>query len=98
MVLSFSGDKDFAFPSGVPIYKSTHGAEDVPIYATGPMAHLFYGVHEQNYIAHVMAYSACVGPYHGKCDRMTSTDPNSGEITKLSFNLLSACILFFLTT
>ena len=38
------------------------------IYATGPMSHLFHGVHEQNYIAHVMAYASCVGPNTGHCD------------------------------
>ena len=27
------------------------------------MSHLFHGVHEQNYIAHVMAYASCVGDY-----------------------------------
>ncbi|XP_053391981.1 alkaline phosphatase, tissue-nonspecific isozyme-like [Mercenaria mercenaria] len=51
-------DKDFAFPSGVPAPWETHGGEDVAIYAQGPMAHLIHGVQEQNYIAHVMAYSS----------------------------------------
>ncbi|XP_067659108.1 alkaline phosphatase-like isoform X2 [Haliotis asinina] len=41
----------------------THGGEDVGIYARGPMSHLFHGVHEQSYIAHVMMYASCVGPY-----------------------------------
>nr|KAG5709212.1 hypothetical protein BaRGS_017964 [Batillaria attramentaria] len=45
----------------VPTRYETHAGEDVAIYATGPMAHLFHGVHEQNYIAHVMAYASCVG-------------------------------------
>ncbi|XP_076467806.1 alkaline phosphatase, tissue-nonspecific isozyme-like [Babylonia areolata] len=49
----------------------THGGEDVAIYARGPMAHLFHGVHEQNYIAHVMAYAACVGPHAQHCERDT---------------------------
>ncbi|XP_048241155.1 alkaline phosphatase, tissue-nonspecific isozyme-like [Haliotis rufescens] len=44
----------------------THGGEDVAIYARGPMSHLFHGVHEQNYIAHVMMYASCVGPYAKK--------------------------------
>ena len=56
-------DKDFVFPAGIPVVDETHGGEDVAIYAVGPMAHMFHGVHEQNYIAHVMAYSACVGRY-----------------------------------
>merc|ERR1712212_450346 len=40
---------------------SNHGGEDVAIYAQGPMAHLFHSLHEQNYIAHAMAYAACIG-------------------------------------
>lgn len=31
------------------------------------MAHLFHGLHEQNYIPHVMAYSACIGDYKDDC-------------------------------
>ena len=35
----------------------THGGEDVAIFAGGPWAHLFQGVHEQNYIYHVMRHA-----------------------------------------
>ncbi len=31
--------------------------------AAGPMAHLFHGVHEQTYVAHVIAYAAKIGPF-----------------------------------
>jgi alkaline phosphatase len=41
----------------VPFYSETHGGEDVAIYAHGPWAHLFHGVHEQNYIYHVMRHA-----------------------------------------
>lgn len=37
--------------------------EDVAIFAKGPMSHLFHGVQEQSYIAHVLAYAACIEPY-----------------------------------
>ncbi|CAG5092236.1 Similar to ALPL: Alkaline phosphatase [Cotesia congregata] len=40
-----------------------HGGGDVPIYATGPYAHLFHSTHEQNYVAHVIGYAAQIGPY-----------------------------------
>ena len=53
----------------VPLNYETHAGEDVGIYATGPMSHLFHGVHEQNYIAHVMAYASCVGPNTDHCDK-----------------------------
>ncbi|XP_066940907.1 alkaline phosphatase-like [Macrobrachium rosenbergii] len=37
---------------------------------TGPMSHLFHRTHEQHYVAHVMAYAACVGPSRGaRCER-----------------------------
>ncbi|CAL8078183.1 unnamed protein product [Orchesella dallaii] len=45
----------------------THGGEDVPVYAIGPMAHLFHGVHEQTHVAFTIAYSACIGPYAKEC-------------------------------
>lgn len=49
--------------AAVPLDAETHAGEDVAIYAKGPMAHLFHGVKEQNYVAHVMAYAACLEPY-----------------------------------
>jgi alkaline phosphatase len=45
---------DYLQPSLVPLESETHGGEDVPIYAAGPMAHLFSGVVDQQYIYHVM--------------------------------------------
>lgn len=67
----FSASLNFKQPSASPLSRSTHGADDVGIYARGPMSHLFHTVHEQHYIAHVMAYAACVGPYKStaRCNR-----------------------------
>jgi alkaline phosphatase len=45
---------DYLQPSLVPLESETHGGEDVAIYASGPMAHLFSGVVDQQYIYHVM--------------------------------------------
>ncbi|KAM6962923.1 alkaline phosphatase, intestinal, tandem duplicate 1 [Aplochiton taeniatus] len=56
-------DEEYMQQAAVPLDSETHGGEDVAIYAKGPMAHLFHGVKEQNYIAHVMAYAACLEPY-----------------------------------
>lgn len=58
---------DYMFPSAVPLGEDTHGADDVAVYAQGPMAHLLHGVHEQNYVAHVMAYASCMGLNKGHC-------------------------------
>lgn len=38
----------------VPLAAETHGAEDVQIFASGPQAHLFHGIQEQNFIFYVM--------------------------------------------
>ena len=63
---------DFSYlqPSGQPIKSETHGGDDVGIWAVGPMSHLFHSTHEQSYIAHVMSYSACIGPHAhlGRCE------------------------------
>jgi len=59
----------FIFPGAVPIEKETHGGDDVGIWAAGPWSHLFHGVHEQTFIAHVMSLAACIGPHkhHSTC-------------------------------
>ena len=49
--------------STAPRSSETHGGSDVGIFSAGPMSHLFHTTHEQTHIAHVMAYSACIGPY-----------------------------------
>ncbi|KAM9298947.1 alkaline phosphatase-like isoform 2-T2 [Gastrophryne carolinensis] len=59
--------KNYQAQSAVPLHEETHGGEDVPVFAKGPMAHLVHGVHEQNYIAHVMAYASCVGRNQKHC-------------------------------
>ncbi|XP_051550071.1 alkaline phosphatase, intestinal, tandem duplicate 1 [Myxocyprinus asiaticus] len=56
-------DEGYMQQAAVPLESETHGGEDVAIYAKGPMAHLFHGVKEQNYVAHAMAYAACLEPY-----------------------------------
>ncbi|XP_065115459.1 intestinal-type alkaline phosphatase [Paramisgurnus dabryanus] len=60
---TISSSKDYRQQAAVPLDSETHGSEDVAIFAKGPMAHLFHGVQEQSYIAHAMAYAACLEPY-----------------------------------
>ncbi|KAK3866890.1 hypothetical protein Pcinc_027600 [Petrolisthes cinctipes] len=68
---------DFTSLAAVPTIEEheTHGGEDVAVYASGPMAHLFHRVHEQTYVAHVMAYAGCLGPYLHDCPRPIITVP-----------------------
>lgn len=61
-----TADPDYLQESGIPTFgrgsdgeaagSETHSAGDVPIYASGPGAQLLTGVHEQNYIFHVMRF------------------------------------------
>lgn len=60
---TLTNDRNYRQQSAVPLSSESHGGEDVAIYAQGPMSHLFHGVHEQHYIAHVMAYASCIGRY-----------------------------------
>ncbi|KAM6938367.1 intestinal-type alkaline phosphatase [Lycodopsis pacificus] len=64
---TISSTNDYLQQATVPLDSETHGIEDVAIFAKGPMSHLFHGVQEQNYIAHVIAYAACLEPYEN-CD------------------------------
>ncbi|KAG7488187.1 hypothetical protein MATL_G00031500 [Megalops atlanticus] len=89
-------DEEYMQQAAVPLDSETHGGEDVAIYAKGPMAHLFHGVKEQNYIAHVLAYAACLEPY----TNCPPHPPESGSPThNFSGLLLSlAALLWVLLT
>ncbi|MBZ3882031.1 Alkaline phosphatase, tissue-nonspecific isozyme [Sciurus carolinensis] len=80
--------------SAVPLRHETHGGEDVAVFAKGPMAHLLHGVHEQNYIPHVMAYAACIGANLDHCAQVSSAgSPPPGPLL-LPLVLLPLSILF----
>lgn len=50
-------DADYLQETHIFAPSETHGGEDVAIFARGPGAYLFHGVHEQSYIYHVMKYA-----------------------------------------
>ncbi|XP_055842601.1 alkaline phosphatase, tissue-nonspecific isozyme-like [Episyrphus balteatus] len=56
------------WPATVPQSSGGHGGEDVAVYASGPWAHLFTGVYEQNTIPHMLAYALCIGNGLKYCD------------------------------
>ncbi|XP_059491031.1 alkaline phosphatase, tissue-nonspecific isozyme-like isoform X1 [Neocloeon triangulifer] len=73
-------DKNYVQQAAVPRQWATHGGEDVPVYAQGPMAHAFRGVIDQTFIPHAIAYAACVGSQKDRCsepqkDAACPTDP-----------------------
>jgi len=69
-----AGDVDYQQQSAVPLSSETHGGDDIPILASGPMSHLFHSVHQQSYIAHVTRYASCVGGYTELCDEQTISE------------------------
>ncbi|XP_022104227.1 alkaline phosphatase-like [Acanthaster planci] len=85
----------FIQPAIVPLGRETHGGEDVAIYANGPMSHLFHGVHEQNYMAHVVRYAACLGDkkhcedYVNPCQKGGATPIFTGGIVVVT---MCSCI------
>ncbi|GBP57167.1 Alkaline phosphatase, tissue-nonspecific isozyme [Eumeta japonica] len=59
---------DAVHAAAAPRQWATHGGEDVPVYALGPMATiLFAGVVEQSYIPHAIAYAACLAHQGRRC-------------------------------
>ncbi|XP_004452218.1 intestinal-type alkaline phosphatase-like [Dasypus novemcinctus] len=60
---SQSKDPAYLQQAAVPLSSETHGGEDVAVFARGPQAHLVHGVQEQTFVAHVMAFAACLEPY-----------------------------------
>ncbi|XP_033219362.1 alkaline phosphatase 4-like [Belonocnema kinseyi] len=58
--------------AGKYLKDETHGGEDVGLYAIGPYSHLFRGTFEQNYIAHAVAYAACLKDWPSHCDEAYS--------------------------
>ncbi|XP_064457434.1 alkaline phosphatase-like [Ornithodoros turicata] len=64
----------FSQRSAFPLRRDTHGGEEVAVYAVGPWAHLFSGVHDQSYIPHAIAYAACIGQFSGaRCHTATES-------------------------
>ncbi|KAG5879688.1 hypothetical protein JTB14_006473 [Gonioctena quinquepunctata] len=88
---SAAEDRNQVHGSAVPRQWATHGGEDVPVYALGPLATtLFTGTFDQSYIPHAIAYSACLGEHRLRCqglDNYTVAHPAncaSSEVSSVS--------------
>ena len=71
------GDPAYVQQAAVPLGAETHGGEDVAVFARGPWAHLVHGVQEQSFVAHVMAFAACLEPYTSDCDLPPPSGPTA---------------------
>ncbi|KAM7541639.1 hypothetical protein Aperf_G00000022339 [Anoplocephala perfoliata] len=56
-------DKNFAQPTFVPLPWSTHGGEDVGLYAIGIFSHLFHSTVDNTFVAQAMKYAMCLRPF-----------------------------------
>lgn len=61
------------------------------------MSHLFHGVHEQSYVAHVVGHAACMGPYATHCQIMQPQAVSSAVSTTLMPSLLTYFIIFLVS-
>ncbi|XP_036919467.1 intestinal-type alkaline phosphatase-like [Sturnira hondurensis] len=90
---SESGDPEYKQQAAVPLLSETHGGEDVVVFARGPQAHLVRGVQEQHFVAHVMAFAACLEPYTA-CDLSGAARP--GPSGSPSLVLIAGALLLLL--
>ena len=88
--ISRTGDKDYLQDGLWPRKSETHAAEEVGLYARGPMSHLFRGVQEQSSIAHIMMYASCVGPNKDLCQ---TTNTGKSSHSSQGFNILTLSII-----
>ncbi|KAG5330538.1 PPBT protein, partial [Acromyrmex heyeri] len=72
--------KDSIQTAGVPRAWATHGGEDVPVFAVGPLANaLFSGSVDQSYIPHAIAYAACLAHHASRCSRDSTNNANASD-------------------
>ena len=67
--------EDIRYQAAILLSSETRGGEDVQIFTSGHMSHLFTGVHEQPFIAHGMAYAACIGANKDHCKSRQDQTP-----------------------
>lgn len=85
--------KDSIQTSGVPRTWATHGGEDVPIFAIGPLATvLFSGSVDQSYIPHAISYAACLDHHASRCSRESALNDTIAPISCPSAEPNSAAI------
>ncbi|VDK82036.1 unnamed protein product [Dibothriocephalus latus] len=89
---------DFLQQALVPIRWSTHGGDDVPVYATGPFSWMFHRTVDNTFIAQTMKYAMCVEPYTAEehCSRSTSDTDGTATVHKPFFGaILAFLVLLF---
>ncbi|XP_035899102.1 uncharacterized protein LOC118506287 [Anopheles stephensi] len=75
---------DQRYMATVPLDAETHGGDDVAVWVSGPMSHLFRGVYEQNTIPYLISYIAQIGDYY-------DDSSSAGTSVALQLSLLLGC-------
>uniref|UniRef100_A0A182SX61 Alkaline phosphatase n=1 Tax=Anopheles maculatus TaxID=74869 RepID=A0A182SX61_9DIPT len=75
---------DQRYMATVPLDAETHGGDDVAVWVSGPMSHLFRGVYEQNTIPYLISYIAQIGDYYDDSN-------SSGASFVLQLSVLLGC-------
>lgn len=84
-----TADMNYRQMSTVWLDSASHGGEDVAAYAIGAMSHLMRSTQEQTYVAHLMTFAACIGPYQQETHcKSSALGMLIGENTK---NLIVVC-------
>ncbi|XP_014599696.1 PREDICTED: alkaline phosphatase, tissue-nonspecific isozyme-like isoform X2 [Polistes canadensis] len=83
--------KDSIQTAGVPRAWATHGGEDVPVFAIGPLASiLFSGSIDQSYIPHAISYAACLAHQASRCSRDDNNSIGSNDTMNVPISCPSA--------
>lgn len=69
-----------------PLSSEAHGGEDVSVYTSGPLSHIFVGNYEQSTLPHLMAYASGIGEYYEPIKPPTDEDDDG------SAGSLSVCL------
>lgn len=60
------------------------------------MSHLFYGVHEQSYVAHVVGHAACMGPYASPASDLARCQGGQSHGATISPSLTTSLLILLL--
>lgn len=82
--------------SAIPLEQSHHGGEDVALFSDGPFAHLFHGLTDQTFVAHVISFASCIGNYNSSdhCDIRSSLSSNTVTLNVWLLNLSILVLVF----
>ncbi|XP_053685599.1 alkaline phosphatase-like [Sabethes cyaneus] len=82
------------YPATAPLSSETHGGEDVNVYASGPLSHIFAGSYEQNTIPHLIAYAVGIEASTTENDDEDDEDDGGAQSAVVSAGLLLLSVVF----